>query len=141
MTKEECVRDLKGSMELFLFDPITGESLQPEQLNDMDRTTYEAMKAAVGFLEEDLEEPRIHRYFYTFGTDPAYPYGADDFVEVRAKTGNEADKKYKEVIPNRPGSHLLNCAFVYGEEKWIGDGTNSIRDKYYKGKEPAKIIE
>lgn len=52
MTKEECIRDLKGSMELFLFDPSTGETLQPEQLNDMDRMTYEAMKAAVEFLEE-----------------------------------------------------------------------------------------
>ena len=52
MTKEECIRDLKGSMELYLFDPSTGDTLKPEQLNDMDRMTYEAMKAAVEFLEE-----------------------------------------------------------------------------------------
>ena len=55
MTKERCIADLKGSMELFLFNPNTGETIQPEQLNDMDRMTYEAMKAAVEFLEETSE--------------------------------------------------------------------------------------
>ena len=51
--KEECIRDLKGSMELYLFDPSTGETLTPEQLNDMDRMTYEAMKKAVELLEAE----------------------------------------------------------------------------------------
>lgn len=52
MTKEECIRDLRGSMELFLFDPSTGETIKPEHLSEDNRMTYEAMKAAVGFLEE-----------------------------------------------------------------------------------------
>ena len=53
MTREECIRDLKGSMDLFLFDPSTGETIQLEQLNDLNRMTYEAIKAAVGFLQEE----------------------------------------------------------------------------------------
>lgn len=51
--KEECIRDLKGSMELYLFDPSTGETLTPEQLNEDNRMTYEAMKKAVELLEAE----------------------------------------------------------------------------------------
>lgn len=58
MTKEECIRDLKGSMELFLFDPSTGETIEPERLNEENRMTYEAMKAAVEFLEETESEKK-----------------------------------------------------------------------------------
>lgn len=145
MTREQCITDLKGIMDLYLFDPSTGETLRPEQLNDTDRMTYEAMKAAVGFIQGDQEEKEpqeeMHRFFYTFGTDPAYPYGENDFVEIRAKTELEADEKYRESIPNRPGSNLLNCAFVYTEDKWIGDGKNGIRDRYYRDREAARIIE
>lgn len=65
MTREECVRDLKGSMELYLFDPDTGEVLIPEQLNDMNRMTYEAMKKAVELLgdgESDKMGPDGRKY-------------------------------------------------------------------------------
>lgn len=145
MTKEKCINDLKGSMELFLFDPSTGDILRPDQLNEENRMTYEAIKAAVGFLEgneEETQEEELRRFFYTFGTDPAYPYGEKDFVEVRARTEQEADWKYQQSIPNRPGRYCLNCAFVYTEEKWIGDGRGSgIRDRFYRDREPAMIIE
>lgn len=63
MTKEECIRDLKGSMELYLFDPDTGENLKPEDLNEDNRWTYEAMKAAVGFLEETKGMIPISSYY------------------------------------------------------------------------------
>lgn len=52
MTKKECVEGLKGSMELFLFDPGTGDVLEPWQLNEDNRMTYEAMKKAVELLED-----------------------------------------------------------------------------------------
>jgi hypothetical protein len=76
-------------------------------------------------------------FYFTFGTDPQFPYGEKDFVLVRAKTKNIACEKYSKTIPNRPGSTAINCAFVYSEEEWINKG---IRDRYYKGRQPARII-
>lgn len=55
MTKEKCIADLKWSMGLYLFDPSTGEALKPEQMNEDNRMTYEAMKAAVEFLQRQTD--------------------------------------------------------------------------------------
>ena len=52
MTREEIISGLKMSMELTLFDPSTGEVMEPRQLNDINRTAYEAYKGAIELLEE-----------------------------------------------------------------------------------------
>ena len=52
MTREEIINGLKMSMELTLFDPSTGEVMEPRQLNDINRTAYEAYKGAIELLEE-----------------------------------------------------------------------------------------
>lgn len=75
------------------------------------------------------------RFYYTFGSDPQFPHGMDEFVEVEAGDMNNADRKFMAIYPPRPGSSLLNCAFVYDEMEF-----NKFRDKYYCGKEPARII-
>lgn len=59
LTREECIRDLKGSMELYLFDPSTGEVITPDQLNEDNRMTYEAMKRAVELLEEQKTDESV----------------------------------------------------------------------------------
>ena len=60
----------------------------------------------------------MNRYYYTFGTDPAFPY-KKGWVEVRANTMKEADEKVRRRFPDRPGHEgTLNCAFVYGEARW-----------------------
>ena len=84
LTQEECIQDLKGSMDLFLFDPSTGETLTPDRLNDLDRMTYDAMEYAADFLQT---HPRIgeHSYFYTFGTDQQFPFGINEYVEERSR--------------------------------------------------------
>ncbi|MBQ1384066.1 MAG: hypothetical protein IIY74_01595 [Firmicutes bacterium] len=51
-------------------------------------------------------------------------------------TFSEALEKYKACHPNRPGSSAINCAFCYPEEEF-----SRFRDQYYKGAEPAEIIE
>lgn len=135
MTQEECIRDLKASMDLWLFDPSTGETITPEQLNDMNRMTYDAMEYAVDFLQS---HPRngAHSWYFTFGTDPEYPHGFNEFVEVHADTESQADKKFMARYPCRPGSSLMNCAFVYNEEKW-----KEIYKKHYSGTRPAAVID
>ncbi len=52
MTREEIINGLKMSMELTLFDPSTGEVMEPRQLNDINRTSYEAYKGAIELLEK-----------------------------------------------------------------------------------------
>lgn len=55
MTREEIINGLKMSMELTLFDPSTGEVMEPYQLNDINRTAYEAYKGAIELLEKQPE--------------------------------------------------------------------------------------
>ena len=55
MTREEIINGLKMSMELTLFDPSTGEVMEPQQLNDINRTAYDAYKGAIELLEKQPE--------------------------------------------------------------------------------------
>ena len=52
MTREEIINGLKMSIDLMLFDPTTGEVKEPHQLNDMNRTSYEAFKGAMEILAQ-----------------------------------------------------------------------------------------
>ena len=58
MTREEIINGLKMSMELTLFDPSTGEVLEPRQLNDINRTAYDAYKGAIELLEKQPERKK-----------------------------------------------------------------------------------
>lgn len=55
MTREEIINGLKMSMDLTLFDPSTGEVMEPWQLNEVNRTAYEAYKGAIELLEKQPE--------------------------------------------------------------------------------------
>ena len=57
-------------------------------------------------------------YYYTFGTDPAFPY-CGGWVEVYADSWEEAHKKFRAKFPDRLGHEgTINCAFFYDQEKW-----------------------
>ena len=86
----------------------------------------------------NLENQKTKKFFYTFGSDPDYPYAETEYVEVHARSMQEADEKFMAVIPNRKGSTCLNCAFVYSEKQWI---KGNIQSRYYCDKQPIKIIE
>ncbi len=98
------------------------------------KTAFDAINYAINYIES---HPDKKRFFYTYGSDREYPYGAGEYVEVHAKDAQTANKIYSDQYPNRPGN-ILNCAFVYTEDQWIGEG---IRDKYYKDKLPAVVME
>ena len=72
--------------------------------------------------------------YFTFGSDPRYPYGRNDYVEVEAENMWQACELFKSVHPNRPGSGCLNCAFYYPEEEF-----NKFRQRYYD-REPIETI-
>ena len=51
MTKEEIIQGLQFTIDMFLFDPINGETYT-EPRNDMDKTTIDACKGAIELLEQ-----------------------------------------------------------------------------------------
>lgn len=51
MTLEEIIDGLKFTVDMFLFDPITGETFT-EPRNDMDKITIDACKGAIELLEQ-----------------------------------------------------------------------------------------
>lgn len=58
----------------------------------------------------------MNHYFYTFGSDPGFPYH-DGWVEVLAASWNEAHEKFRAKFPDRH-EDTLNCAFFYDEQQW-----------------------
>jgi len=75
--------------------------------------------------------------YFTFGSDPLYPFGRDDYVVAQGESLKECVHKFMKKYPNpRPGcSHLVNCAFFYKEEEWKTFYT------HYYGTDPAEVIE
>ena len=60
MTVKEIIDGLKFTVDMFLFDPTTGETLT-EPRNDMDKTTIDACKGAIELLEQQSCEDVISR--------------------------------------------------------------------------------
>ncbi len=74
-------------------------------------------------------------FYFTFGSDPLYPYHLNDYVMVNARNIDDACLLFSLVHPKRPGSNAVNCAFIYTEQRF-----NEFRDKYYKDVEPVEFI-
>ena len=57
-------------------------------------------------------------FYYTFGTDPEYPYSRG-WVEVYANSWEDAHAKFRTRFPDRPGHEgTINCAFFYTKDQW-----------------------
>ena len=52
MTREEIISGLKFTVEMFLFDPSTGEEYT-EPRNDMDKITIDSCRGAIKELEQE----------------------------------------------------------------------------------------
>ena len=62
MDKDKIIDGLKMTMELCVFDPSTGEEIEPHLLNDISRATYDACKGALEILERlDTDSDTISR--------------------------------------------------------------------------------
>ena len=64
-----------------------------------------------------MEKPQ-NKFYYNFGSATYYPY-CRGYVTVIAKDRKEADEKFRKKYPDR-NAGILNCAFVYSEDKWNG---------------------
>lgn len=52
MTREEIISGLQFTIDMFLFDPDTGETYT-EPRNDMDKTTIDACRGAIELLKQE----------------------------------------------------------------------------------------
>ena len=62
MAREEIISGLQFTIDMFLFDPNTGETFT-EPRNDMDKTTIDACKGAIELLEQ---EPILDKYMLIY---------------------------------------------------------------------------
>ncbi len=62
MTREEIISGLKFTVEMFLLDPSTGETIT-EPRNDMNKTTIDACRGAIELLEQEPCEDCISRQY------------------------------------------------------------------------------
>lgn len=60
MTREEIIDGLKFTVGMFLFDPLTGETIT-EPRNDMDKITIDACRGAIELLEQETCEDCMSR--------------------------------------------------------------------------------
>ena len=53
MTREKIIQGLQFTIEMCLFDPMTGAKRPKEVLNDLDKTTVDACEGAIKLLEQE----------------------------------------------------------------------------------------
>lgn len=58
MTREKIIQGLQFTIEMCLFDPMTGAKRPKEVLNDLDKTTVDSCEGAIKLLEQ---EPFINK--------------------------------------------------------------------------------
>lgn len=98
---------------------------------------YNLIDNAKGAVEQETSDSPYKKYYFTFGSDPAYPYGIDEYMVINAKNIHEAQMAFKAVHPNRPDSACLNYAFSYTEEEWK---QSDICNKFYNNQPPVEEL-
>ena len=53
---EKVINGLKFTKAMITFNPSTGENIAPENLNEADKTTYDACVGAIAMLKEQQQE-------------------------------------------------------------------------------------
>ena len=85
-------------------------------------------------VEEWKQKDSMQNFYFTFGTDPQFPFGYHDYVLIRCADAEQACKLFDAMHkPQHEG--LMNCAFMYSEAQW----EKNVKI-HYKGREPAELI-
>ena len=68
MDSEKVINGLEFTKAMITFNPSTGEDIEPENLNEADKTTYDACLGAIALLKEQETvircEDCIHYRYY-----------------------------------------------------------------------------
>ena len=54
--RKEVVKGLEYTKEMITFNPLTGEEIEPENLNEANKITYDACVGAISLLKENEKE-------------------------------------------------------------------------------------
>lgn len=95
---------------------------------------YKGFRDAVNMME-DLVKMTYLKFYFTFGTDPKFPYGIEDYVVVYGTDLGDAIHKFQKKYPNPSRSSAINCTFWYDEDQWKG-----CCEPYYENKLPSDVI-
>lgn len=111
MTREQIIQGLKFTIDMFLFDPTTGEKLTEPQ-NDLDKITIDACKGAIELLEQ---EPILDKVRAEIIEEKDFAYA--DFERYKVEYLGVDAEYVEDVLPQDD--------FRYGMERAI-----EIIDKY-----------
>ena len=103
MTKKEIIDGLKFTVDMFLLDPHTGETYT-EPRNDMDKTTVDACKGAIEFLEQEPCEDCVSRQAVINAIDDDNRNGHYSCFA----TNNDAEC-FKQIIRDLPSVTPMPC--------------------------------
>lgn len=92
MTIKEIIDGLKFTVDMFLFDPTTGETYK-EPRNDMDKTTIDACNGAIELLEQSRWIPCSERLPEEFICDDGY-VEPSEAVLVQLNNGSMETSRY-----------------------------------------------
>ena len=94
MDRDSIIDGLRMTMDLCVFDPSTGEEIEPHLLNDISRATYDACKGALEILERlDTDSDTISRQAAIEAVMECYDN--DELFEVY-------EEKLRELPPAQP---------------------------------------
>lgn len=108
MKIKEIIDGLKFTIDMFLFDPTTGETFT-EPRNDMDKTTIDACKGAIELLEQTQWIPCSERL----------PNFAGVYLVTRYFPNNVMNPTY-----------LVDACFFDGTDTWHNDNRINHDRKY-----------
>lgn len=106
MTREEIIGGLQFTIDMFLFDPSTGETREEYRLNDMDKTTIDACKGAIELLKRG-GKMNIAQLLL----EPLTKFDLIYFADILTDTYKE--KGYKFTFENFNGSFYYMLTVVH----------------------------
>ena len=130
MTREEIISGLQFTIDMFLFDPNTGETFT-EPRNDMDKTTIDACRGAIELLKQKPNKSEI-------------PTGSDNLSSELEKNSQKLEKgttkndlairEFEEIVveyppenlctyPEYKGKPYFSIKYKEGNDYIIGYGT------------------
>ena len=117
MDRDTIIDGLRMTMDLFTFDPTTGEEKDPDDLNDLDRATYDACKGALEILERlDTDSDTISRQAAIDALDKRF-----DKIPMEQTTEILKLRKDLRGLPSIQ-SEQKRGRWIYGEDEYGIDG-------------------
>lgn len=76
----------------------------------------------------------MERMYFTFGSDPKFPYGRNEYLVIIGQDRRDCINKFKERYPSAADGTIC-CSDFYNEQLW-----NDEVAKSYEGIQPSEII-